>query len=126
MVMYQNSNNRRFRPVAAVDPESLFLTRPPGWDQAAYTPTWERPIAALPAETVLGAAVSTDVPLPDGCCGVRFIAVTGSVVASFNGGGTRTILDGDTYSGLRLMQLQVNTGGASGVTVQTWGFGEPF
>lgn len=119
-------NNRRLRPVSEADPRSFQRTALPGYDPDAYTRTWERPIRALPAETVIGASASLNVPLPDGCCGVRFLALSGSVVASFNGGGSRTVLDGDTLSGLELRDLQVNTGAASGVTVQTWGFGEPF
>ena len=120
------ANSRRLRPTAQADPASFMQASRPGYDAQQWPGAWERPISAFPPDFPVGASSVVEIPIPDGCTGMRFINLSGSVMVSLNGGGGRTVLDGDHISGAQIRSATVSTGAGAAVTVQAWGFGEPF
>jgi hypothetical protein len=62
--------------------------------------------------------------LPNNCVGVRFIGLVAGVTASINGGGLRTILNGDVLSGVEIQSIVIVTDATGTVTVQAVGTGD--
>ncbi len=90
--------------------------------------TYEKPIREFPEEIVIGASSVTTLragnELPNNCVGMRFIGLTASVVASINGGGTRTILNGDVLNGCEIDSIMIVTDATGGCIVQPVGTGD--
>ena len=90
--------------------------------------TYEKPIREFPEEITIAANSVTTLragnELPNNCVGLRFIGLTASVVASINGGGTRTILNGDTLTGCEIDSIMIVTDGTGGCIVQPVGTGD--
>lgn len=76
-------------------------------------PTFETPLVTFPADIVIPGSFSGSVELPANCAQIAFISVIPNVVASLNGGGSRTIKDGFVYNGLfRSLQVATDAGGS--------------
>lgn len=83
--------------------------------------TFETPLVGFPADVVVPSATVMDIPLPRNCAQIAFISVIPGVVASFNGGGARTIKDGFVYNGL-FQSLQVSTDALGTCIIQLGAF----
>lgn len=79
--------------------------------------TFEVPFRYFPAEINIPINTQISIPLPNNCSQIAFINVTPGVIASINGGGTRTIKDGFVYNG-EFSTLEILTDGTGTVTVQ--------
>lgn len=93
--------------------------------------TYEKPIKEFPADIVIPVNAAGSVTnlragseLPNNCVGVRFIGLVAGVQASINGGGTRTILNGDTLTGCEIESILIITDATGTVTVQAVGTGD--
>jgi hypothetical protein len=83
-------------------------------DQRTVNPvkTFETPIVYFPADIVVIASSNLEIPLPPRCVQIAFISVTPNLVASFNGGGSRTIKDGFVMNGaFQSLQVATDVGG---------------
>jgi hypothetical protein len=81
--------------------------------------TYETPIRGWSGDNVVGASAQIAIPIPDRTVTARFISVVGTVQVSVNGGGFRTVLNGDTFTNTEIDSMYVITGAASGCIVQT-------
>lgn len=79
--------------------------------------TFETPLVYFPAEIQVGSSQTLNIPLPPRCAQIAFISVVPGLVASFNGGGTRTIKDGFVMNG-EFTDLQVATDAAGSCLIQ--------
>jgi hypothetical protein len=79
--------------------------------------TFETPYVYFPAEIVVPINSVMQIPLPPRCGQIAFINLVPNVVASFNGGGGRTIKDGFVMNGV-FNSLQVATDGTGTCTIQ--------
>ena len=93
--------------------------------------TYEKPITEITGDILIpvnaAGSVTTlrsGVELPNNCVGLRFILLTPGVTVSFNGGGLRTVLNGDTFSGVEIKSLVVITDAAGTVVIQPVGTGD--
>ena len=93
--------------------------------------TYEKPIVEFFGDVILaggvGGTITAFLPgqnLPNNCVGVRFIALAGGVTAVINGGGLRTILNNDVFSGCEIRSMTVYCAAAAAVTVQAVGTGD--
>jgi hypothetical protein len=120
-----DSRNRYLRPRTRQTENELYQPiGSSGRDPAQIVPAarvQEIPLDSFPAETVVGASVVAQIPLPNFCTGFRLVTLSGTVYCSINGGGPRVCLDNDLVSGANIRSLQISTGAASGCTVQTFG-----
>lgn len=81
--------------------------------------TYETPIRGWGADIVIGATAQFNVPIPERTVTARLISVVGTVQVSVNGGGFRTVLNGDTFTNTEIDSFFVITGAASSCIVQT-------
>jgi len=93
--------------------------------------TYEKPIREFPADIVIpvNAAGSltnlrSGAELPNNCVGVRFVGLVPGVTVSINGGGSRTVLNGDTLTGCEIDSILIATDATGTVTVQAVGTGD--
>jgi hypothetical protein len=93
--------------------------------------TYEKPIIEFTGDIVIpvnAAGSSTTLrsgsELPNNCVGLRFIGLIPGVMASINGGGLRTIQNGDTFAGCEISFLVVITDAAGTCTIQAVGTGD--
>lgn len=93
--------------------------------------TYEKPIKEFPADIVIPvnpAGSTTNLransELPNNCVGVRFINLVPGVTVSINGGGSRTVLNGDTLTGCEIDSILIITDATGTVTVQAVGTGD--
>ena len=107
----------------SADPRTRF--RGPTFTYRGATLIYTTPITEIYGDIVISASSQVSLvagnQLPVNCTGIRFINLLGTVVANFNQGGTRTVLDGDVYDGCEIRTLQINTAAVSSVTVQPIG-----
>lgn len=121
--MTMDARPRVLRPRTKMDNQQV--DQPWGWSgidpiaQRTMDPvrTFETPMVYFPAEIVIGASQTVDIPLPQRCCQIAFINLLPNVQASINGGGPRTIKDGFVYNG-EFTMLQVSTDAGGAVTIQ--------
>lgn len=94
--------------------------------------TYEKPIREFPADINVGASANVifkagDPGLPRVWVGFR-IFITGAspadVVISVNGGGARTVQNGDVIDGAIISSLQVVTSALGAAVIQPWGTGD--
>jgi hypothetical protein len=81
--------------------------------------TYETPIRGWSGDILVGASAQFIVPITDRTVTARFISVVGTVTASINGGGFRTILNGDTFTNTEIDSIVVVTAAGASCTVQT-------
>jgi hypothetical protein len=95
--------------------------------------TYEKPIKEFFADIVVGPnsnitfrndGKNDGTGLPSNCVGLRFIGLTTNVMISINGGGGRTVLNGDVITGSEISILQVITDATGTVTIQSIGTGD--
>jgi hypothetical protein len=90
--------------------------------------TYEKPITEFFADILIPVASSVALragnELPRNCVGMRFVALIPNVTASINGGGPRTILNGDVLSGCEINSIVVTTDAAGTCIVQPVGTGD--
>jgi hypothetical protein len=88
----------------------------------------EKRIALFPPDQAIPASSNVTLQrgsgLPAGCTGFRFISVVANVAVSVNGGGPRTVLDGDMFNGAEVLSLQIQTDATGSCILQTWGEGD--
>ena len=133
--MANNRFNGRGQALAA--PSGQIMTgRAAPTDRAGYNPsltqqddkanirygglqTYESPIRGWSGDINIGASAQFIVPLPERTVTARFISVVGTITASINGGGFRTILNNDTFTNTEIDSIVVITAAASSCIVQT-------
>lgn len=101
------------------------ISQPEGWSGIDQTQqrqqdplrTFETPLVYFPADILVGASQTLDIPVPQRCAQVAFVDVTPNVAASINGGGARVIKDGFIYNG-DISSLSVATDGAGSCRIQ--------
>jgi hypothetical protein len=81
--------------------------------------TYETPIRGWSGDITVGASTQLAIPIPDRTVTARFISVVGTVQISVNGGGFRTVLNGDTFTNTEIDSIFMITGAASSCVVQT-------
>ena len=93
--------------------------------------TYEKPIREFPADILIPVNAAGSVTnlrsgseLPNNCVGVRFISLVAGVSVSINGGGNRTIQNGDTLSGCEINSILIVTDATGTVIVQAVGTGD--
>lgn len=93
--------------------------------------TYEKPIREYPGDILIpvnaAGSVTTlrsGVDLPTNCVGLRFLSLLPGVTVSLNGGGLRTVLNGDVFSGCEITSLIVFTDAAGTCIVQAVGTGD--
>ena len=94
--------------------------------------TYEKPLREFPAD--INVAASSNVILKAGDPGVPRvwvgfrIFITGvspaDIVISVNGGGARTVQNGDVIDGAIINSVQILTGAAATAVIQPWGTGD--
>jgi hypothetical protein len=97
---------------------------PPGVEKAVDVKL--KPVKVFPSETTFTGAL--DITLnsqnfPAGFRGFRLISVVGSVLVDLNGGGTRTVLDRDTYDNIEIGSLRLVLAAGASCVLQMWGEG---
>jgi hypothetical protein len=121
--MTMDGRNRALRPRTRMAEGPV--SQPQGWsgiDQMAQRTldpvrTFEVPFVYFPADILVPASTTINIPLPPRCAQIAFINVVPNVVASLNSGGARTIKDGFVYNG-EFTSLQVATDAAGSCTIQ--------
>ena len=93
--------------------------------------TYEKPITEFQGDIVIPVNAAGSITtlrsgneLPTNCVGVRFISLVGSVQASINGQGQRTILNNDVLSGCEITSIIVFTDATGTCIVQAVGTGD--
>lgn len=93
--------------------------------------TYEKPIREFFADITIPVNAAGSVTtlragseLPNNCVGLRFISFTSNVSASINGGGMRTVLANDTFSGCEIDSVVIYTDATGGCIVQAVGTGD--
>ena len=81
--------------------------------------TYETPIRGWQGDIVIGASVQFQVPIPDRTVTLNIISVVGTVMASINGGGFRSIIGNNFFSNTEIDSVLIITGAASSCIVQT-------
>lgn len=75
--------------------------------------TFETPIVSFPADIAIPNNFNGPIQLPQRCVQIAFISLIPNVVASFNGGGSRTIKDGFVMNGLfNSLDVATDAGGS--------------
>lgn len=85
--------------------------------------TYEIPVRTFPPDFVVAvnaAGQQVSVTLPDKCVGVRFISLIPNVYANINGGGQRTVKDGDVIQA-QIDSLTITADATGTCIVQAWG-----
>jgi len=102
----------------------------PNWRYGGLV-TYEKPITEFGGDVLIpvnAAGSSTTlragVDLPNNCVGLRFINLVAGVTASINGGGLRTILNNDTFSGCEIQFVVIITDATGTCTLQAVGTGD--
>lgn len=102
----------------------------PTWRYRALV-TYEKPITEFPGDITIpvNAAGSTTVfragiELPNNCVGIRFLTLVAGVWAVINGGGLRTIMNNDTFTGVEIKQMTIITDATGTCTIQAVGTGD--
>jgi hypothetical protein len=93
--------------------------------------TYEKPITEFTGDIVIpvnAAGSSTTLrsgtELPTNCVGVRFISLLPGVFVSMNGGGLRTVLNGDTLTNTEIQSIVILTDATGSCIVQAVGTGD--
>lgn len=90
--------------------------------------TYEKPIREFFGDVNITASsfvtLRAGTELPNNCVGLRFINVVPNVTVNINGGGWRTLLNGDVFSGCEIAQIAIQTDAAGSCTVQAVGTGD--
>lgn len=90
--------------------------------------TYEKPIREFFGDINVGSSVVVTLragtELPNNCVGLRFINVVPNVTVNINGGGWRTLLNDDVFSGCEIAQISIQTDAAGSCTVQAVGTGD--
>ena len=118
---------------------NLNLAQANAYSEASDGPVWiygglktyETPVTEIPGDILVPVNAAGSVTtfragtdLPNNCVGVRFINLVAGVKASFNGGGLRTVLNGDSYSGIQITSLMIVCDATGTVILQPMGTGD--
>lgn len=93
--------------------------------------TYEKPITEFPGDILIpvnaAGSVTTlraGVDIPTNCVGIRFISLVPGVTISMNGGGSRTVLNGDGFDNCEIQSVMIVTDALGTCVVQTVGTGD--
>ena len=93
--------------------------------------TYEKPITEFPGEILIPVNAAGSITnlragneLPTNCVGIRFISLVPGVTISVNGGGSRTVQNGDGFNNCEIQTLMIATDATGTCIVQAVGTGD--